>query len=172
MGEQGEDIRKSKFDIKQNFFNAVASMYVITWKSGFSLENINYSRNSNVLTSLCLLILITDFEFDYSKESHRHNLQMEKYARDHEAWSRENIENEQRIRHLQIEKHDANVNFNITNKNLEFPKRNQKVLKEKEPQKSHYIQPSQKMQKYEKVSSGMIGFGLAYGGTKLLDFLL
>ena len=109
---------------------------------------------------------------DYSKESHRHKLQMEKYARDHEAWNRENIENEQRIRHLQMEKHDANINFNITNKNLAYLKKNQDVLKKKEPQKSHYIQPSQKMQKYEKVSSGMIGFGLAHGGTKLLDFLL
>ena len=51
--EKVKDIRKSKFDIKQRFFNAVACMYVITWKSGFSLENINYSGNSNVLSSLC-----------------------------------------------------------------------------------------------------------------------
>ena len=65
---------------------------------------------------------------DFSKESHRHNLQMEKFAKEHEAWSRENIENEQRIRHLHMEKHDANINFNITNKNLEYLKKNQKVL--------------------------------------------
>ena len=58
---------------------------------------------------------------DYGKESHRH-------ARDHEAWNRENIENEERIRHLQMEKHDANVNFNITNKNLEYLKKNQEVI--------------------------------------------
>ena len=51
--EKVKDIRKSSFHIKQKFFNAVATMYVITWKSGFSLENINYSGNSNVLTSLC-----------------------------------------------------------------------------------------------------------------------
>ena len=109
---------------------------------------------------------------DYGKESHRHNLEMEKYAQEHEAWNRENIENEQRIRHLQMEKQDANVNFNITNKNLAYLKKVQEVLLKKEPKKSDYYQPSQKMQKYEKVSSGMIGFSLAYGGTKLLDFLL
>ena len=109
---------------------------------------------------------------DFSKESHRHNVQMEKFAKEHEAWSRENIENEQRIRHLQMEKHDANVNFNITNKNLEYLKKVQKVLLNKEPKRSQFYQPSDKMQKYQNVSSGMIGFGLAYGGTKLLDFLL
>lgn len=109
---------------------------------------------------------------DYSKESHRHNVQMEKYARDREMWNRENIETEQRIRHLQMEKHDANVNFNITNKNSAYLKKNQDLIKKKEPPKIQYYQPSQKMQKYEKVSSGMIGFGLAYGGTNLLDFLL
>ena len=71
-----------------------------------------------------------------------------------------------------MEKHDANVNFNITNKNLAYLKKVQEVHIKKEQQKSHYYQPSQKMQKYEKVSSGMIGFGLVYGGTKLLDLLL
>ena len=85
---------------------------------------------------------------------------------------RETIENEQRIRHLQMEKHDANVNFKITNKNLAYLKKVQEVHQKKEPKKTDYYQPSQKMQKYEKVSSGIIGFGLAYGGTKLLDFLL
>ena len=109
---------------------------------------------------------------DYGKESHRHNIQMEKFAKEHEMWNRENIENEQRIRHLQMEKHDANVNFNITNKNLAYLKKVQEVHQKKEPKKNDYYQPSQKLQKYEKVSSGMIGFGLAYGGTKLLDFLL
>ena len=47
-----KDIRKSKFNINENFFNAVAAMYVLTWKSGFSLENISEKRNSNVITSL------------------------------------------------------------------------------------------------------------------------
>ena len=28
-------------------------MYVLTWKSGFSLENISYSKNSKILQSLC-----------------------------------------------------------------------------------------------------------------------
>ena len=51
--EKVKDIRKSKFNINENFFNAVASMYVLTWKSGFSLENINYSKNSKILQSLC-----------------------------------------------------------------------------------------------------------------------
>ena len=109
---------------------------------------------------------------DYGREAHRHNLKMEEFAKAHEMCNRENIENEQRIRHLQMEKHDANGNFNITNKNLAYLKKNQEHIKKKEPKKSDYYQPSQKMQKYEKVSSGMIGFGLAYGGTKLLDFLL
>ena len=51
--EKVKDIRKSKFNINENFFNAVASMYVLIWKSGFSLENINYSKNSKILQSLC-----------------------------------------------------------------------------------------------------------------------
>ena len=48
---------------------------------------------------------------DYSKESHRHDVKMEEFAKAHEMWYRENIENEQRIRHLRMEKHDANVNL-------------------------------------------------------------
>ena len=51
--EKVKDIRKSKFTLDENFFNAVASMYVLTWKSGFSLENITYENNSKVLQSLC-----------------------------------------------------------------------------------------------------------------------
>ena len=34
---------------------------------------------------------------DYAKESKRHNKEMEKYARDHEAWNRENILQQQKI---------------------------------------------------------------------------
>ena len=51
--EKVKDIRKSKFNINENFFNAVASIYILTWKSGFSLENISYSKNSKILQSLC-----------------------------------------------------------------------------------------------------------------------
>ena len=109
---------------------------------------------------------------DYGKETARHNRQMEEFAKQHETWNRENIENEQRIRHLQMEKHDANVNFNITNQNLAYLKKVQEVHQKKEPKKNDYYNPSQKMQKYEKISSGMIGFGLSYAGTKLLNFLL
>ena len=47
---------------------------------------------------------------DYSKESHRHNIAMEKYAREHEAWSRQNILNEEKIKHLEMVKHNANIN--------------------------------------------------------------
>ena len=47
-----KDIQKSKFNINENFFNSVAAMYVLTWKSGFSLENINYSKNPKILESL------------------------------------------------------------------------------------------------------------------------
>ena len=109
---------------------------------------------------------------DYGRETARHNHQMEEFAKQHEMWNRQSIENEQRIRHLQMEKHDANVNFNITNKNLAYLKKVQEAHLKKEPQKEHYYQPSSKMIKYEKVSSGMIGFGLSYAGTKLLNFLL
>ena len=70
---------------------------------------------------------------DYSKESKRHNEQMEKYARAHEAWNRENILQQQKIRHLAMEKHEANVNFNITNKNLEYLRKVQEVHLKKEP---------------------------------------
>ena len=63
---------------------------------------------------------------DYSKESHRHNLAMEKFAKEHEAWSRENILNEEKIKHLELEKHNANINFNITNKNLAYLKKNER----------------------------------------------
>ena len=51
--EKVKDIRKSKFNINENFFNFIASMYVLTWKSGFSLENISYSRNPKILQGLC-----------------------------------------------------------------------------------------------------------------------
>ena len=48
-----KDIRKSKFDVNENFFNAIAAMYVLTWKSGFSLENITYNKNPKLVQSLC-----------------------------------------------------------------------------------------------------------------------
>ena len=51
--EKVKDIRKSKFNINENFFNSVAAMYVLTWKSGFSLGNITFKGNSKVLESLC-----------------------------------------------------------------------------------------------------------------------
>ena len=57
---------------------------------------------------------------DYSKESHRHNLAMEKFSKEHEAWSLENILNEEKIKHLELKKHRANVDFNITDKNLAY----------------------------------------------------
>ena len=38
--------------MNENFFNAIASMYVLTWKSAF-LENILYNGNSKILQSLC-----------------------------------------------------------------------------------------------------------------------
>ena len=84
-----------------------------------------------------LLFKLSDHE-NYAKESHRHNLEMEKYARAHEAWNRRNILNEQKIRHLEQEKHNANINFNITNKNLEYLRNTKEVLLRREPKLSHY----------------------------------
>ena len=95
----------------------------------------------------------------YSKESHRHNIAMEKFAKEHEAWSKENILNEEKIKHLDLEKHNANINFNITNKNLDYLKKNQKVLLSSEPKFKNYYKPSEKMQTYKHVSSGILGFG-------------
>ena len=45
---------------------------------------------------------------DYSKESHRHNIAMEQFAKEHKAWSRENVLNEEKIKHLELEEHNAN----------------------------------------------------------------
>ena len=109
---------------------------------------------------------------DYSKESHRRNEMLEQYTREHEAWTRQNILNQERIKHLELEKHQANVDFNITNKNLAFLKQNEKVLLKKEPQFHHYYQPSKKLQNYQHAASGVMGFGAAYFGTKLLDLVL
>ena len=41
-----------------------------------------------------------------------------------------------------------------------------------EPKFKKYYQPSEKMQTYKHAASGILGFGAAYGGTKLLDLLL
>ena len=73
---------------------------------------------------------------------------MEKLAKAHEEWSHENILNEQKICELELEKRHANENFNITNKNLEYLKRNQKVLFKKRPVLKNYYQPSEKMKNY------------------------
>ena len=81
---------------------------------------------------------------DYSKEAHRHNTQMEAFAKAQEAWSRENILNEGKIKHLELEKHNANINFNITNKNLAYLKKNEQTLLKREPKLTHYYKPSQK----------------------------
>ena len=109
---------------------------------------------------------------DYSKESHRHNLAMEKFAKEHEALCRQNTLNEEKIKHLELEKHNANINFNITNKNLDYLKNNQKTLLSSEPKFKNYYHPSEKMQTYKHAASGILGFGAAYGGTKLLDLIL
>ena len=61
--EKVKDIRKSKFNINENFFNAVAAMFVLTWKLGFSLENITYSGNSKILESLCKFHLYFWFKY-------------------------------------------------------------------------------------------------------------
>ena len=108
----------------------------------------------------------------HSLEAHRHNEMMEKFAKDHEAWSRQNILNQEKIKHLELEKHWANVDFNITNKNLAFLKENEKVLLKKEPQFHNYYKPSKKLQNYQHATSGVMGFGAAYLGTKLLDLVL
>ena len=84
---------------------------------------------------------------------------MEKFAKDHEAWSRENILNEEKIKHLELEKHNANINFNLTNKNLAYLKKNELVLLKKEPKLTHYYKPSKKLQNYQHAASGMMGFG-------------
>ena len=109
---------------------------------------------------------------DYSKESHRHNLAMEKFAKEHEAWSRQNILSEEKIKYLELEKHNANINFNIKNKNLDYLKKNQKMLLGSEPKFKNYYHPSDKMQTYKHAASGILRFGAAYRGTKLLDLLL
>ena len=97
---------------------------------------------------------------------------MEQFTKEHEAWSRENILNQEKIKHLELEKHQANVDFNITNKNLAFLKKNEEVLLKKEPQFKHYYQPCKKLQNYQHAASGVMGFGAAYAGTILLDLLL
>lgn len=109
---------------------------------------------------------------DYGKESRRHNQEMEKYARAHEEWNRENILQQQKIRHLAQEKHEANINFNITNKNLEYLKKIQRTHLKKEPKISDYYQPSKKMQNYRNASSGILGFGAAFGASKILDLVI
>ena len=80
--------------------------------------------------------------------------------------------NEEKIKHLELEKHNANIDFNITNKNLAYFKKNKQVLLKREPKFTHYYKPSEKMQNYKHAASGIMGFGAAYGGTKLLDLLL
>ena len=90
---------------------------------------------------------------DYSKESHRHNVAMEKFAKEHEAWSRQNILNEEKIKNLEMEKHNANINFNITNKNLDYLKKNQKILLRSEPKLKIFYKPNEKMQTYKHAAS-------------------
>ena len=104
---------------------------------------------------------------DYSKESHRHNLGMEKFAKEHEAWSKQNILNEEKIKQLELEKHNADINFIITNKNLEDLKKNKKMLPN-EPKLKDYYHPSDKMQNYKHATSGILGFAGAYGATKII----
>ena len=73
---------------------------------------------------------------------------------------------------MEQEKHNANINFNITNKNLVYLKKNEQVLLKKKPKFTHYYKPSKKLQNYQHAASGVMGFGAAYGATKLLDLLL
>ena len=100
------------------------------------------------------------------------NILTHQIAKEHEAWSRQNILNEEKIKHLKLEKHNANINFNITNKNLEYLKKNKKMLFGSEPKFKEYYHPSVKMQNYKHAASGILGFAGAFGATKLLDLVL
>ena len=114
---------------------------------------------------------------DYSKESKRHDLAMEEMTKARDAWMKENVRTQQRIKELELEKAKANKDFNITNKSLEILKKiNQKINIEKqklqkEPELRDFYKPSEKMQSFDHLAAAGVGFTGAYLATKALDFV-
>ena len=111
--EKVKDIRKSKFNINVNFFNGIASMYVLTWKSGFSLENISYSKNPKILQGLCKFHLYFWFKrFQKQPDLLRRHLDPSDYKflmsklRLYHTWD-EKYEQTGRIWGLQVQKLNA-----------------------------------------------------------------
>ena len=105
-----KDIRRSKFDVSENFFNSIAAMYVLTWKSGFSLENITYSKNPKLVQSLCKFHLYFWFKrFQKDPDLLRRHLDPSNYKflmsklRLYHTWT-EKHEQTHRIWGLQVQK--------------------------------------------------------------------
>ena len=77
--ENLKDIRKELFDLNQPFFNSVASMFILTWKTGFSLQNITFSGNTKILSSPCKFHLYFHF-----KRFQKQPLLLKKYLNENE----------------------------------------------------------------------------------------
>ena len=113
----------------------------------------------------------------YEKEIKRHNLAMEKLARDKEIWFEKQMERKQELEKLRLQAIEANQDINQTNKSLENlgkimnrVKNLQNEYEEEEenkPQLENYYKPSNEMKEYQNVFSLLIGITGGYLSYKI-----
>ena len=108
----------------------------------------------------------------YEKEIKRHNLALEKLAKDKQIWYGSQMKRKEEMERLRMELSDANADINQTNKSLENLAKMEnkyKKLQENEPKLENYYKPSKEMKEYQNVAFLLTGIT---GGFLIHKFLL
>lgn len=82
------------------------------------------------------------------EERKRHDLAIEKYTSDHNAWSEKRSEMYDFIQVQRLKQNITQTDFNVTDDNLQLYKEYHDSQQE-EPQFSSYYQPTEEMKKYQ-----------------------
>ena len=103
----------------------------------------------------------------YEKEMKRHNEAIQKLSKEKEKWYEKTVEKKNKIALLGQKLLDANKDLNETNKGLHNLRTATEELEE-EPTLNDYYEPSDEMEMYMNVITGVIGLVSGFLVTKLL----
>ena len=113
----------------------------------------------------------------YEQEMKRHNRAQEQLSKAREQWYEQEVEKKDRMAQKRAELQTAKADLSTINHALDLLKNMDVVYKDtsgnthtfkREPRLSDFYSPSDKMQKYEKITMGAVGLG----SGMLLGFLL
>ena len=114
----------------------------------------------------------------YVEEVKRHDKALENLSKAREAWYEQEVEKKDRMAQRRAELQTAKADLNTINHALDLLKKmdvvykdektNKKYTFNREPQLRDFYSPSDKMRKYQKITSGILGLG----SGMLLAFLL